>query len=238
MLKITIPYEQRRQQPKWRMLTLHLRSYQMGQRLPQTTSLYNSIWCLTLKWRTSIVGLHCGKRPHDQSNSNYHICQCGCQRVKIIMMIPDLNDLEVKSADILNAYEQAPVMEKVLSMLGHGFVNDVHKVVGILKALYGLISAGAAFRSHLASCMESMGYLPCQTDPDLWMRHKTHPDNMVKQYLYLLCYLDGILCFHHNVDIVLQHLHKSLPLKPGYGNSHMYLDAKLNETKLYNRIWA
>ena len=35
------------------------------------------------------------------------------ETVRIVLMISALNDLEVKSGNILNAYEQAPVTEKV-----------------------------------------------------------------------------------------------------------------------------
>ena len=51
--------------------------------------------------------------------------------------------------------------------LGPEFGKDMGKTAVIVRALYDLKSAGAAFRSHLAKCMESMGYPSCKADPDL-----------------------------------------------------------------------
>ena len=64
-----------------------------------------------------------------------------------------LNDLEVKVGDILNAYITAPITEKVWTVLGAEFGRDAGKSEIIVCALYGLKSAGAAFRAHLASFM-------------------------------------------------------------------------------------
>ena len=68
----------------------------------------------------------------------------------------------------MNAYVQAPATEKVWTFLGHEFGKDARKTAVIVRALYGLKSAGAAFRSHLARCMESLGYQSCKADPDSW----------------------------------------------------------------------
>ena len=78
--------------------------------------------------------------------------------VRIALMIAALNDLEVKMGNILNAYVQAPVTEKVWTTLGPEFSKDARKIVVIVRALYGVKSAEAAFGSHLARYMESLGY--------------------------------------------------------------------------------
>ena len=64
-----------------------------------------------------------------------------------------LNDLEVKVGDVLNAYITAPITEKVWTVLGAEFGSDAGKSAIVVRALYGLKSAGAAFRAHLASFM-------------------------------------------------------------------------------------
>jgi hypothetical protein len=45
----------------------------------------------------------------------------------------------------LNTYITAPVMEKVWTILGPKFRHDSGKSAVIMRALYGLKSAGAAF---------------------------------------------------------------------------------------------
>jgi hypothetical protein len=78
-----------------------------------------------------------------------------------------LNDLNVKVGDVLNAYITAPITEKLWTVLGQEFGTDVGKSDIIVHTLYGLKSAGAAFRAHLASFMCQMGYTSCKADPDL-----------------------------------------------------------------------
>ena len=48
-------------------------------------------------------------------------------------MIAALNDLEVKLGNILNAYVQAPVTEKVWTTLGSKFSKDTRKTAVIVR---------------------------------------------------------------------------------------------------------
>ena len=50
------------------------------------------------------------------------------ETVKIALIIATLNDLEVKSGDILNAYVQAPVREKVCTTLGPALVKTPERL--------------------------------------------------------------------------------------------------------------
>ena len=75
------------------------------------------------------------------------------ESVRIALTLAALNDLEVKTGDIQNAYLTAPVTEKIWTVLGPEFGNDAGKRAIVVRALYGLRSAGAAFRNHLAECM-------------------------------------------------------------------------------------
>ena len=117
---------------------------------------------------------------------------------RIALMIAALNNDEVKSGDILNAYVQAPVTEKVWTTLGPEFGKDARKTALNVRVLYGLKSAGSTFRSHLARCQS------CKADPDLLLKPEIRPDDGVKYYSYLLCYVDDIICIHHNSDSMLE----------------------------------
>ena len=86
----------------------------------------------------------------------------------IALMIATLDDLEIKLGDILNVYVQAPVTEKIWITFGHEFGKDAGKTAVNVRALYGLKSAGALSKSHLARFMGSLGYESCKADPDLW----------------------------------------------------------------------
>ncbi len=72
------------------------------------------------------------------------------QSVRIALTLAASNDMEVKTADIENAYLTAPVAEKIWCKLGPEFGADAGKKAIIVRALYGLKSAGASFRNHLA----------------------------------------------------------------------------------------
>eukprot|EP00957_Ditylum_brightwellii_P060277 4577832-Ditylum_brightwellii.AAC.1 len=109
----------------------------------------------------------------------------------------------------------------------------------VVRALYGLKSAGAAFRAHLGDCMKGLGYRPCLADPDLWMKPMVRPCDGVEYYSYILCYVDDILVIHHDSHSVLRLIDKYFPLKPGsVGDPDMYLGTKLRRMRLDNGVIA
>jgi len=159
-----------------------------------------------------------------------------CKTVRIALMLAALNDLlKVKAGDVLNAYITAPVAEKIWTILGPEFGNNCGKTAIIVCTLYGLKSAGAAFSAHLASFMQQLGYTSCKADPELWYKAETRPDNNFGYYAYILCYVDDILCIHHNALTILDQIDKYIKLKPSsVGNPDIYLGAKLKLTTLDN----
>ncbi len=68
-----------------------------------------------------------------------------CETVRLALTFASLNDLKVKVGNVLNAYITAPVKEKVWTILGPEFGLDSGKSAIIVRVLYRLKSAGAAF---------------------------------------------------------------------------------------------
>jgi hypothetical protein len=101
------------------------------------------------------------------------------ESVRIALTLAALNDLDIKMADIENAYLTAPITEKVWTVLGPEFGDDNGKRALIVRALYGLKPAGATFRNHFDECMNHLGWHPCRDDRDLWMKAETRPDDGV-----------------------------------------------------------
>ena len=67
----------------------------------------------------------------------------------------------------------------------------------------------------------------------------TRPEDHVGYYTYILCYVDNILCIHHDPITVMGEINKYLPLKStSVGNPDIYLGAKLKETRLPNGVMA
>ena len=109
----------------------------------------------------------------------------------------------------------------------------------IVRALYGLNSAGAAFHAHLAKCMQGLGYEPCLADPDLWMKPEVRPDDHYEYYSYILFYVDYIMIVHHDALSILEKIDKYFTLKPtSIGDPDIYLGAKLRKMNLPNGVWC
>ncbi len=112
------------------------------------------------------------------------------ENIRIALLVAALNDLNVEVGDVLNTYITAPITKKVWTVLGPEFGIDAGKSAIIVHTLYGLKSAGAVFRVHLASFMRQMGYTSCNTDPNLWYKSETRPVDNFRYYAYILCYVD------------------------------------------------
>jgi hypothetical protein len=82
-----------------------------------------------------------------------------------------------------------------LDRVGPKFGSDAGKIAIVMCALYGLKSAGASFRNHLADCMTHLGFTPCLADPDLWMRPEVRPSDGMSYYAYVLLYVDDVWLF-------------------------------------------
>ena len=74
--------------------------------------------------------------------------------------------------------------------------------------LYGLKSAGASFRNHLADCMKQMGYKPCLAEPNLWMRPKKIRSDGLEYYEYVLLYVDNVLAIGDDPEKLLKRVDK------------------------------
>ena len=162
--------------------------------------------------------------------------------VLITLTFVALKYLEVKKSDIQNAYLTAPCSEKIWTTLGSEFGPDLAgKKALVVRALYGLKSAGASFRNHLAECMINLGYSSCLADPDLCFEEKTCPSDSATYYAYSLLYVDDCLVIHHAADTALHELDHFFKMKSGsIGDPNMYLGAKLRKVTLENGVeaWA
>jgi hypothetical protein len=141
--------------------------------------------------------------------------------------------------DIENAYLTAPITEKVCTVIGPEFGEDAGKRALIDRLLYGLKSAGSAFRNHLESCMDHLGCKPCLANRYLWMKEETRPDDGVKNWAYILIYGDDIICVHHDPGTSLDQIDKYFKMKPGsIMEPTFYLGANLKKTVMPNSVVA
>ena len=87
------------------------------------------------------------------------------ETVCVALTVATLNYLQVRTADIKNAYTQATVDTKIWTLLGPEFGMDDGKPAVVVTALYGIKSAGTIFWNHLDDCTKHMEYIPCPADP-------------------------------------------------------------------------
>ena len=92
------------------------------------------------------------------------------ETVRTSLTLAFLNELPVKVSYIQNAFITALVTEKIWIVLGQEFGEDAGRKAILVRSIYGLKGAVAAFRNHLADCMHHLGFLPCTSDLDLWMK--------------------------------------------------------------------
>ena len=110
-----------------------------------------------------------------------------CDSVHITFLVATLNDLDVMSADIGNAYLNAPNKEKIWTVAGHEFGTDKGAVFIISQALYGLKSARAAWRTSFTQAPTQLEFQPTCGDSDVYIKPQTRQmgPGITRCYLYM-----------------------------------------------------
>ena len=80
---------------------------------------------------------------------------------------------------------------------------DAGKTAFVVRALYGLKSAGASFCNHLANCMQYIGFTSCLANPDLWMM-ATEKEDGTQYMAYVVLYINDVMVVHHNALSVME----------------------------------
>ena len=150
--------------------------------------------------------------------------------VRIAFVIAALNDINVMSCDIGNAYLNAPCREKIWCIAGTEFGSDKGKVLKVVRALYGLKSSGASWRAMFANTLADLGYTSSKADPDLWIKPKTK-HNGDEYYSMVLVYVDDVMHFDHEPHIFMQELESLYRLKDKAEAPDRYLGANIDKVQ-------
>ena len=157
--------------------------------------------------------------------------------IQIALTISVLHDMEVKAADIMNAYLTLPNAEKTWTVLGPEFGKDSGKKALIFRALYGQKSSGASFRNHISDCLRHLGYISCKADANIWMNEVVRPTNGLRYYFYVLTYVADILVMHHDAMTPLNAINHFFKMKPeSMGDPGIYLGGKLRICVMANGV--
>jgi hypothetical protein len=89
--------------------------------------------------------------------------------VWIGFMLAVLNGLDVMACDLEDAYLNAPCMEKIWFEGGLECGSNKGKMCVVVRALYGLKSAGASWCATLAQALHDFGFVSTIADPNVWI---------------------------------------------------------------------
>jgi hypothetical protein len=155
--------------------------------------------------------------------------------VRLFFLLAALNDVELLSCDIQNAYLSAPNKEKVWTTFQDQLGPEYSGRKAIIsKALYGLRSSGRSFRDFLALNLREMGFTSSKADPDLWMRAAVKPDGD-KIYEYVISYVDDLIFQGLAPKEFMDELGKRFTLKPGsIKEPDTYLGVDVKKFRIHN----
>ena len=155
--------------------------------------------------------------------------------IRLFFLLAALNDLDVLSADIQNAYLTAPISEKYYVQTGMEFPDSLrNRPAKVVRALYGLPVAGSSFRSFLAKNLKELGYESTKGDADVYMRPAVKK-NGEKYYEYLVAYVDDILCCGEDPRFMMECIEKRFTLKNGtIKEPDLYLGADIEKVFFHN----
>jgi hypothetical protein len=108
--------------------------------------------------------------------------------MRIVSLLAELNELEIMSCDIGNAYLTAYTSEKVYTVGGPELGELEGHTLIIEKALYGLRTSAASFAHSLADTLRNEGFVPSHADENVWMR------DAGDVYEYICVWADDLLC--------------------------------------------
>jgi hypothetical protein len=91
--------------------------------------------------------------------------------VRTILALAALEDMEIHSLDISNAYLNGVLEEEIYMQLPEGFedLGNPGDVLLLKKATYGLKQAGRVWAKTLASTLSKMGFTQIKSDPSVYV---------------------------------------------------------------------
>jgi len=162
------------------------------------------------------------------------------ESVRLGFMIAALNGLDVMACDLENAYLNAKCSEKIWFEGGIECGSDKGKVCVVVRALYGLKSAGASWRAALAQALRDLGFTSTTADPDVWIRAAVREDGF-EYYEMVLVYVDDCLAISEKPQLVIESIGEFYKVKPGSDKEpEIYLGANVEKVQMPDgrEVWA
>ena len=176
-----------------------------------------------------VAGGHLTDTPIDSVYSSV----VSLRAIRILTFIAELNDLEVWSTDIGNAYLESFTKEKMCIIAGPEFGDRQGHTLLIHRALYGLKSSGLRWSERCADCLRQMGFFPCVAENDVWMR------DCGDHYEYIGVYVDDLAICSRDPQAIIDLLTKTHKFKlKGTGPIEFHLGCDYFRDKDGNLCYA
>jgi hypothetical protein len=161
------------------------------------------------------------------------------ESVRIAFLYASLNDLNILSCDIVNAYLNAPCREKLWIEGGPEFGSEDKCVFIVKKAVYGLKTSGASWRQTISQVLQDLGWQSTVADPNVYRRAAVKP-NGDQYYELLLIYVDDILVVSANPGEAMSAINKLYDFKDPPAEPEHYLGANVHKWQLPDGrlVWA
>jgi len=158
--------------------------------------------------------------------------------VRMAFLYAALNDLDILSCDIANAYLNAPCTEKIWTVAGPEFGSDAGSVMIIKKAAYGLKSAGSSWAKTLAGTLSDLGFFPSRADPCIHMRRNSRDGE--DYWEWIVVYVDDLMAISHDPDAIMKGIAASYDLKDTVKPPERYLGANIGKWQLSDgrEVWC
>jgi hypothetical protein len=160
--------------------------------------------------------------------------------VRIRFMLAALNGLDVMACDLENAYLNAPCVEKIWFKGGLECGSNKGKGCVVVRALYGLKSAGASWHATLAQALRDIGFVSTIADPNIWIRPAARDDGY-EYYEMLLVYVDDVLAISHEPKVLIDAIGEYYKVKPRSDKEpDIYLGANVKKVQMLDgrEVWA
>ena len=129
--------------------------------------------------------------------------------LRMVVFLPQLNNLEIWGADVNNAYPEAYTDEKLCIIAGPELKELQGHFLTMVKALYGTHSGGARWHDRLFDILQELSFKPSQVDHDVW----TRPEPGGTCYEYLAVYVDDLAIAAKDPQAFCNELRKRYNLK-------------------------
>ena len=122
------------------------------------------------------------------------------ESVRITFTYATLNGLDIRVANICNAYLQAPSSQLDYIICGPEF--GVENVIDTQGFVWRQVCRKDC-RNHLRSCMHDLSFFSFPANPDIWMRKALKADSL-PCYDYVLLYMDDTLVVSKRAEAILR----------------------------------